>query len=461
MSTVLRLTGEQLALLDGALYTGDEREAVAFALCGRTVRDRDTFTVRHLHFLDHSIYLERKPDLVRWRTDDLPQILSRAEQEGLWILKLHSHPGGWPEFSRQDDRSDAQLAEVADSWLGPTGRFVLSALVLPRGVLRGRTVDPNGVATTIDAIDIVGDDLRFERAEPRRHEDTSAATAQAFGSGTLAIMQRLRVAVVGCSGTGSVVVEQLARTGIGTLILVDPDVVEHRNLNRIVNATEQDAELRTPKVEVMRRAIAAMGTGTKVETLATSLFRPEAIRAVSKADILFGCVDTVDARHLLCQIGAFYLLPYFDIGVKLEADGRGGVEQVCCSVHYIRPGGGSLLSRGVYSLDEVRAAGLLRSDPTYLADQVARGYLRGVQESRPAVISVNMLAASLAVNDLLARLHPYRLEGNESYAAQRVSLSHDLFDHEADGAACTVVGRGLGKGDVEPLLDQPEFSEPS
>jgi hypothetical protein len=43
---------------------------------------------------------------------------------------------------------------------------------------------------------------------------------------------RSRVAVIGCGGLGGYVVEQLARLGVGTLVLVDPDVFEEHNLNR-------------------------------------------------------------------------------------------------------------------------------------------------------------------------------------------------------------------------------------
>ena len=50
-------------------------------------------------------------------------------------------------------------------------------------------------------------------------------------------LQNLSVAVVGCSGTGSPVIEQLARLGVGRLLLVDPDVVKVKNLNRILNTT--------------------------------------------------------------------------------------------------------------------------------------------------------------------------------------------------------------------------------
>lgn len=87
-------------------------------------------------------------------------------------------------------------------------------------------------------------------------------------------MRQLRVAVVGCSGTGSIVVEQLARLGVGHLILVDPDVVEYKNLNRILNSTNEDAALRRSKVEVMARAIARMGLGTTVELHQANLLAP-------------------------------------------------------------------------------------------------------------------------------------------------------------------------------------------
>ena len=43
-------------------------------------------------------------------------------------------------------------------------------------------------------------------------------------------------------------VEQLARLGIGRLVLIDPDLIEEKNLNRILNSGKEDAYLGTPKV---------------------------------------------------------------------------------------------------------------------------------------------------------------------------------------------------------------------
>ena len=121
-------------------------------------------------------------------------------------------------------------------------------------------------------------------------------------------LQKLRIAVVGCSGTGSIVIEQLARNCVGTLVLVDPDIVEVKNLNRIINSTMFDARTQRKKVDVARDAIIKMEFGTTVETFADNLFNPDVVRAVAECDIVFGCVDTVDCRHLLNKISSFYLI---------------------------------------------------------------------------------------------------------------------------------------------------------
>lgn len=459
MTTVLRINEQQIAELHAALHTGDGCEAVAFALCGRSAADRDVYLVRSITTLPPEAYLERRRDRVRWRTDTLPPILDRAAREHLSVMKIHSHPTGWPHFSELDDDSDRSLAESVATWMTHPTAAYLSGIMFPTAELRARVARPDGSMLPIDAVDVIGDDLRFARSETSMGGDFGAAFAQAFGAGTFSLMRQLRVAVVGCSGTGSIVIEQLARNGVGKLIIIDPDFIEDRNLNRILNAFEHDAVAKRLKVNVLKQAVEAMGTGTVVDAIAADVFTPDAVRAITGADIVFGCVDTIDARHLLNQIASFYVLPYFDLGVKLEADGHGGITQVCGSVHYLRPGGGSLLSRGLYTLEDVRAAAMRRIDPEHYAEQIERGYIRGAAERRPAVISVNMLIASLAVNDLLARLHPYRIDGNASYAIQRVSLSHDLFVHESDDDVCAVVGRHLGRGDVVPLLDRPELSE--
>ena len=88
-------------------------------------------------------------------------------------------------------------------------------------------------------------------------------------------------------------------------------------------------------------------------------------------------------------------------------------------------------------------------------------YIRGVQEDRPAVISVNSMVAAMAVNEMLARIHRFRYDPNNAYAAQRFAVHEACVfkDAEQDLKVCSILSKEVGRGDVIPLLDRPELSE--
>ena len=457
--TTLCLTAKQREILRAHVFPDDRCEAVAIALCGRAVSPhRVKLLVHRIVPVPYDICAVRTPDRVTWPTDFLVPHLHEASREGWSVVKIHGHRG-YDRFSVVDDAADRRLFPSLYAWIesdGPHG----SAIVMDDGRVFGRVVTESGDFVSFAQVSVVGDNLEFFRGDRAGAAVPAFGVriAQTFGQGTFEQLQHLRVGVVGASGTGSPVIEELARNGVGELVLVDPDVVEDKNLNRIWNSTRQDAQEGRSKVNVAARAIAAMGLGTGVETLAANLFDWGAVRAIASCDIVFGCMDTVDGRYLLNKLAAFYLLPYIDLGVKLEADGHGGVDQVAGSIHYLRPDGSSLLSRHVFTMEQVRVAGLRRTDPERYRKELDEGYIRGVQEDRPAVIHVNTLVASLAVNELLARIHPYRLDPNAHFATTRISLSHGIFAHESEGGPCPTVVRHVGRGDVEPLLDWPELS---
>lgn len=456
MSVSLTLTEDHHRTLRDHLFPGDGKEAVALLLCGRAVaEERLRLIVKDVHPIPYDV-CSRTPISVKWPTDILPDLLDLAARRGLSLVKIHGHEGV-DRFSETDDASDRVLAASINAWAdGPHG----SAVMLDGERIFGRLIDEDGRFQLFDRVLCVGDDIRIWDAAPVTHfvPEHGRRIAQSFGAGTFAALGRLRIGVVGCSGTGSVVIDQLARNCVGELVLVDPDRVEPKNLNRIVNSQVKDAEQGVLKVDVMARSIAALGFETRVETCPVSLFDADAIRAIASCDIVFGCMDSIDGRHLLNRLASFYGQAYFDLGVKLEADGAGGVDQVCGTVHYLKPGGSSLFSRHVYSIEQVRVAGLMRADPVQYRALRREGYLKGVEEDRPAVIQLNSLIASLAVNELLARLHPYRLDPNAEYAVHRISLSHGIYEYEPDGEPCALLAKHVGRGDVVPLLDMPELS---
>ncbi len=165
-------------------------------------------------------------------------------------------------------------------------------------------------------------------------------------------------------------------------MLVDPDEVEDVNLNRISGSRSSDAAVSASKVAIQARVIEEMDLGTEVVCFPSDILNPEVIGAIADCDIVFGCMDSIDGRFFLNRLASVYHVAYFDIGVKLIADGAGGISHVCGSVNYLQPDGSSLMSRGVFSAEDLHAAALKRSDPEAYAQQVREKYIKGANETR-------------------------------------------------------------------------------
>lgn len=456
----ITFTSSQFRALRNHLFPGDNKEAVAIALCGKNVGlSRHRLLVKEIILIPYHL-CSRTSLKVKWSTSLFPELLKTAVKQNLSIIKIHSHPNEVNTFSTTDDSSDLDLFASVYGWTGDECRHA-SAILFQDDNLIGRVIHPNGNFQAINVFNIVGDDITIQNNE---HYLTSVKpfgkrVAQTFGEGTYNKLQKMKVAVIGCSGTGSIVVEILARNGVGELVLIDPDIIEEKNLNRIPNSFMADAKNKKFKVDVLQNAISKMGLGTNVVAINNTIFDPQAISAVAECDFIFGCMDGIEGRHVLNRIATFYLIPYSDLGVKLIADGKGGIEDICGTVHYLQPGGSSLLSRKLYTLEQLRAESLKRTDRAYYNQLKQEKYIVGANEENPAVISVNMFVAALAANDFLSRIHPFRNDLNSQFAIQRFSLVNAFHFNEEDGVPCSMLKKYVGRGDMIPLLDMPHLSE--
>ncbi len=119
-------------------------------------------------------------------------------------------------------------------------------------------------------------------------------------------------AVIGVSGTGSIGAEVAARLGFGSVTLVDPDKIEKKNLNRILNSTSTDAARGRLKVDMFSQAIEEhRGDGVAV-SIADTLGTREAIEAVGQCDVIFCCVDSKEGRQYADLIASAFVIPLFD-----------------------------------------------------------------------------------------------------------------------------------------------------
>lgn len=455
---ILRLTGSQKRQLTGHLFPGDGLEAVALLLCGRRRgADRHCLSVMDVISVPHE-QCQRREHRITWPTTALETLLSRAADEGLAVVKVHSHPDGFDRFSEYDDQSDTEFFLAGANWT-ESGDPHGSVVVLPCGRMFGRYGAVGAGFQPMTMTSVAGDMIEYWPAGTEAYvPDFAERHAQVLGKATFAKLRQLRIAVIGCSGTGSPTIEQLFRLGVGELLLVDPDTIGPENLNRIYNSRSRHALAAAPKVRVLADAIEDTGLGTTVMTLKEDLCLPWVVEAVATCDLIFGCVDSVFARHLINKIASTYCIPFIDIGVGLKADGVGGIAHATGAVHYLQPDGSSLLSRQAFSMEDVRVDILRRTDPDEYASQMEAGYIKGAEVGQPAVIAINTIFSGYGVMEMLCRLHNIRDDDNIDFASQRWSLSGGFANKESDGDRCLAVSRHLGRGDMCPLLGLPELS---
>jgi hypothetical protein len=201
------------------------------------------------------------------------------------------------------------------------------------------------------------------------------------------------------------------------------------------------------------------------EAIPISILTREAVIAAGQCDVLFCCVDSLEARQILDMVASAYLLPLFDVGVVIptrQVDAKRAIGDVCGRIDYVQPGRSSLKDRGVYTPESLRAEYLRRNAPESHQQELEAGYIRGMIDEAPAVISLNMRAASACVNEFIARAYPYRHEPDERYARTQFSLAACEEEYLAENSFRTYAyAHLLGCGSKEPLLGLPFLSEPA
>ena len=122
-------------------------------------------------------------------------------------------------------------------------------------------------------------------------------TLHEVGLGGQQRLQQARVLLVGAGGLGSPAALYLAAAGVGTLIVVDSDVVDESNLQRQV--LHSTASLGQPKVDSARERLLALNPHVQVITHQTRLTAENARELVRQSDLVVDGSDNFPTRYLV------------------------------------------------------------------------------------------------------------------------------------------------------------------
>ncbi|CQR44876.1 Molybdopterin biosynthesis protein MoeB [Thiomonas sp. CB3] len=345
----------------------------------------------------------------------LRTFFQRCEEEGLVFGLAHSHPSGNPDFSLQDDENEQTLLRAIANRNGRESHLV--ALILCDGNWYGRLRcgQTPEYATTVRHIAVLGERLDLHAVSitvAPTPDDTWARQAAAFGQPFVDKLQSLRVAVVGCSGTGSPAATLLARAGVGEIVLIDHDQLEVTNLNRVRGARKVDVGHN--KAEIARNFIQSMGINVQATAIDALVdVNPDAIDALMACDIVFGCTDDDLGRQALNAAVSFYGLAYIDLGLGGRIDtGSDGIPRMTHQhgrVSMVLPEYGECLyCQQVTNDRDASRQQAIRDNPDITEDELRERYLDGGRVQSPGVGPFTSAVADLGVATLFDLIQPYR-----------------------------------------------------
>lgn len=322
-----------------------------------------------------------------------------AASTGCGLGIVHSHPGasswqGMSGFDADAERSYAYLAQEL------TGLPLVGMTLAGRdGAWSARTWEPTGEPNHAESVRVVGPRLRVSWNDAVRPayeaQPTQIRTVSGWGTDVQHDLARLRVLVVGLGSVGLDVAIRLAATGVDSIGLMDFDIVEAKNLDRLIGATPTDAWLARRKIDVARRLVlrAATAPGPDVETFDLSVCEDKGFDKALDYDVVFSCVDRPWPRAVLNNLAYSDLIPVVDGGIHIDAFEDGGMRNATWRSHVLRPGRPCLVCNGQLdpSAVAVDREGLL-DDPTYIAGSEVKVPAR----QNVAALSVNVVAGLLS-----------------------------------------------------------------
>ena len=130
-----------------------------------------------------------------------------------------------------------------------------------------------------------------------------------------AMIANAHVTIVGIGALGCLSASMLARAGVGTLRLIDRDIVEKTNLQRQLLFTEEDAHLQQPKADAASAHLRTMNSEIDIQPHVEDVTAKNIERLLLETDVIVDGLDNFNTRYLLNDFAVKNKIPYMFAGV--------------------------------------------------------------------------------------------------------------------------------------------------
>ena len=289
----------------------------------------------------------------------LNRVVDRALQVNAGVAVLHSHPGpGWQALSEMDEDTEGTIVAP---FVRETG-FPLLGLTMGSDAVWSarfwqRTRDGRFKPEHCTAVRLVGPRGTRCDSPPGAYPTYVRRrgllrTLDCWGLAVQARLARTHVCVVGAGSVGSIIIEALARTGFEEITIVDEDLVEEKNLDRLIYADRYCLGLLKAELAAARVRRVSTARRPVVRAVPLSIRTERAYRMAADADVIVCCVDNAEAREVLNHVAYANCLPLIDGGVLVDSEER--LLSAKWRVHLVGPGMRCLRCRGQYTSSDAR-----------------------------------------------------------------------------------------------------------
>src|SRR5947207_10624723 len=258
------------------------------------------------------------------------------------IIDVHTHPfsQGGVAFSATDDGDEhtffqflnqkfagihyASIVFSQSKYSARVWTFSSGSILARKAQLKTQT-SPENLASA-----------DFRENTDEQYEKTAVTGGEGlFNRSTLAlgldvmrtIMHDQLISIIGVGGLGSVVAEHLIHMGFHEINLIDPDVLEMSNLNRVVGAYYEDAQQKRYKVDVVRRHLTNINPKATVLACKSDVHDKEMESVLALSDWMIVATDNHSSRLRTQELSVKYFVPLLSLGVNITVHGGKIIDQ--------------------------------------------------------------------------------------------------------------------------------------
>lgn len=467
----LRIPAGMMRTLERHLFPGDgdEHGAVIGASLVSTPRGTRLLASQLYLAMDRLDYIRGQHGYRMLTASFVRDCVLACADKGFAYLAVHCHGGADSVYL-----SPADLASQSRGYpalLDILGGLPAGGVVFAKKAAAGVLWLPDGRRVALASVEVTDrPSRRFYPELPSRApqvDDRYDRQARLLGDRGQAILAGQKVGVIGAGGAGSLIIEYLARLGVGEIVVVDPDRIEPSNLSRTVGSRLRDtrpwltwrrlptwakrlgARFRSHKVNIARRAAREADPSVRLHAIADDILHTDVAMLLIDCDYLFLAADPMQVRLVFNALVHQYLIPGVQVGAKAQIDKETGeIMDLFSVVRPMIPGDGCLWCNGLISPSKLQGEAAT-------PDERQQQYVNEVEVTAPSVITLNAVAVADAVNDYLMTVIGLlnagrKLTWSKVYPRDR-EVAREIPRFDVGCTECSHLNGRLGQGNNKRL----------